>query len=349
MTVQQTAVRESAPSEVTPSEVTSGTERVGQHTLERPLISEAGHRSGVDYPGETAQPNEMRRRRDDFANSRIMFDMVRFLMTKPTSDQVAQQLVLGLMNEHSSKAAVISVFEQDGTLRVLGSFGMTPLALKACSDLSLWDASPMTDALRNDQPVILPTAAAVEAKYPWLGNAQTPHEPLATWPLALPSERIGAVQVIFSESPDPAKLRSDVAGLAAVLALYFSLLTRPVRSNGQVTGEFAAPELPRGNGHAGGHGSHGSARPTDLGDSRTVRALSDRQMLILGLMAKGLTNGQIAARVGFSESTVRQETMAIYRFLNVGGRHEAVRIAGLRGMLEAAAEAKDRMTSARLA
>jgi DNA-binding CsgD family transcriptional regulator len=287
-------------------------------------------------------PEQMlRRRRDDFANSRIMFEMVRFLMTKPTSDQVAQQLVLGLMNEHHSKGAVISVFEQDGTLRVLGSFGMSPLTLKASSDLSLWDASPMTDALRHGEPVILPTAEAVEQRYPWLGNQQNPHEPLATWPLALPSERIGAVEVIFSESPDPERLRADVAGVAAILALYFSLVSkRP-----------AGPEVvdsPRiaGNGHSGSHG--GNRSTLDAEDPRVARALSERQMQILALMAKGLTNGQIAARVGFSESTVRQETMAIYRFLNVGGRHEAVRIAGLRGMLEQSPESKEREARERM-
>ncbi len=63
--------------------------------------------------------------------------------------------------------------------------------------------------------------------------------------------------------------------------------------------------------------------------------LSDRQLRILGLMAKGLTNSQISKRVGFSESTVRQETMAIYRYFGVGGRREAVRLAGMRGMLDA--------------
>jgi DNA-binding CsgD family transcriptional regulator len=212
---------------------------------------------------------------------------------------------------------------------------MSPLTLKASSDLSLWDASPMTDALRHGEPVILPTAEAVEQRYPWLGNQQNPHEPLATWPLALPSERIGAVEVIFSESPDPERLRADVAGVAAILALYFSLVSK--RPSGP---EMLESPRVAGNGHAGSHG--GNRSTLDAEDPRVARALSERQMQILALMAKGLTNGQIAARVGFSESTVRQETMAIYRFLNVGGRHEAVRIAGLRGMLEQGSASKER-------
>jgi DNA-binding CsgD family transcriptional regulator len=50
-------------------------------------------------------------------------------------------------------------------------------------------------------------------------------------------------------------------------------------------------------------------------------------------MAQDLTNAQISKRVGFSESTVRQETMVIYRYFGVGGRHEAVVQARARGML----------------
>jgi DNA-binding NarL/FixJ family response regulator len=46
-----------------------------------------------------------------------------------------------------------------------------------------------------------------------------------------------------------------------------------------------------------------------------------------------MTNPQIAARIGFSDSTVRQETMAIYRFLGAEGRRDAVQIASLRGLL----------------
>ena len=83
--------------------------------------------------------------------------------------------------------------------------------------------------------------------------------------------------------------------------------------------------------------------PRELGSERELEGVreilargngSDRQLRILGLMAKGLTNSQISKRVGFSESTVRQETMAIYRYFGVGGRREAVRLAGMRGMLD---------------
>jgi DNA-binding CsgD family transcriptional regulator len=55
----------------------------------------------------------------------------------------------------------------------------------------------------------------------------------------------------------------------------------------------------------------------------TPKELSQRQLDILGLVGQGLKNGQIAQRVLVSESTVRQETIKIYRILQVGNRQEA--------------------------
>jgi len=42
-------------------------------------------------------------------------------------------------------------------------------------------------------------------------------------------------------------------------------------------------------------------------------------------MSDGLTNSQIANELGFSESTIRQESMRMYEILQVAGRKEAVK------------------------
>lgn len=61
------------------------------------------------------------------------------------------------------------------------------------------------------------------------------------------------------------------------------------------------------------------------GDRRGT--LTSRQSTILCLTADGLTNAAIARRIGFSESTVRQELMAIFRALGARTRQEAVLLA----------------------
>jgi DNA-binding NarL/FixJ family response regulator len=58
--------------------------------------------------------------------------------------------------------------------------------------------------------------------------------------------------------------------------------------------------------------------------------LTERESEVLGLLAKGLANKQIAAALGISEHTVKFHVSSIYTKLNVTNRAEAVR-EGLRG------------------
>jgi DNA-binding CsgD family transcriptional regulator len=286
----------------------------------------------------STEPLTYQRRRDDVMNSRAMLDIVRFLMTRPTCDQIAQHLVLNLLNAHKPRAAVISLFGVDGSLHAVGAFGMAPPLLEAFKTLSLWDSSPMSDAVRSGDPVVLGTIDDVQERYPWLCTVDNPCDPMAVWPLSLPSQRVGAVQVSFTEAPQLDDLRADMTGVAAVLALYLSLLTSGAASPDRAVGLLERED------RSSGFPVASLSLVEGLGAEEPVNhatrkpppgQLTERQMRILGLMAKGLTNSQISKRVGFSESTVRQETMAIYRYFGVGGRREAVRLAGMRGMLDA--------------
>ena len=58
--------------------------------------------------------------------------------------------------------------------------------------------------------------------------------------------------------------------------------------------------------------------------------LSERESEVLGLLAKGLANKQIALALGISEHTVKFHVSSIYTKLNVTNRTEALR-EGLRG------------------
>ena len=58
--------------------------------------------------------------------------------------------------------------------------------------------------------------------------------------------------------------------------------------------------------------------------------LTERETEVIGLLAKGLANKQIAVALGISEHTVKFHVSSIYTKLNVSNRTEAVR-EGLRG------------------
>jgi DNA-binding CsgD family transcriptional regulator len=271
-------------------------------------------------------PAEARgRRRSDLIGSPAMVELISFLLTRPNGDQIAQHVVLNILGTGHSRSALISRFNPDGTFAVVGHFGIAESAMERYRLLSLWDSSPMTDAVRSGEPIILTDREQFMSRYPLLSEGDGATDSMIVWPLSLPDERVGAIQIVLAGTTDPDSLRAEIAGLAAVLALYLCLLSgapestdadrvalREVRSSAYRSG---APAL--GNGRAG----RGN--------------LTERQLRVLRLMAKGMTNAEISQEIGFSESTVRQETMVIYRHLNASGRREAVQRAGDKGMLSA--------------
>jgi DNA-binding CsgD family transcriptional regulator len=69
-------------------------------------------------------------------------------------------------------------------------------------------------------------------------------------------------------------------------------------------------------------GSLGSRELAIHGNAHGEGVLSSRQIEILNLMAKGQSNPQIARHLNVSDSTVRHETMKIYKTLGIAGRKD---------------------------
>lgn len=282
-----------------------------------------GHRERRLLPDRRILPARVltlasqRRRRGGPVTREALTEFARFLMTRPVGDRIAQYVVTRLMSVHGARGSVISRFGTDGTLAIVGSFGMSEEALSSCGSLSLWDSSPMSDAAISGEPVILLTPAEVDEEYPASAEEAIPvRAPVACWPLALPQQSLGAMQLTLPSSSAAQTLLADGAEVAVLLSLYLSLAgplppTRPSHLE-SVVGE---PML-----------------GTATVNRRTPEDLTERQTAILVRMAAGQTNAQIARDIGFSESTVRQETMAIYRCLGATGRHDATRLAAERGM-----------------
>jgi len=62
-------------------------------------------------------------------------------------------------------------------------------------------------------------------------------------------------------------------------------------------------------------------------------ALSDREVNVLNLVARGLSNKQIGTKLGISDKTVRNHLSRIFRKLDAGNRTQAVMNAMRIGLL----------------
>jgi len=81
----------------------------------------------------------------------------------------------------------------------------------------------------------------------------------------------------------------------------------------------------------GSEGSLGSRRPASGALAGTI--LSNREREILALLADGLVNKQIAARLGISTNTVKTHLELLFEKLGVATRAEAVATGVKRGLL----------------
>ena len=232
--------------------------------------------------------------------------LITSLAGQPTMDKLAQSLVLDFFADFDPRGALISGFDSHGRVRTLGSFGLDPDVVRGLQHLSVWDHAPAVDAIRIGEPLIFLDGDEVRAKYPGLRDHEALLRPTVVWPLGLGIERLGAVQMQFIRAPYVHALVDRFTQYMPIVALYVGLAQPSSTSNG----------------------SRMNHRLPESGEP-----LTERQRVILHMLAKGMTNPQIAARIGFSDSTVRQETMHIYRHLGVSGRREAARAAELRGLL----------------
>lgn len=246
------------------------------------LVPDKDAADGIEGP--------QRRRWDDEQHEAPALTLARYLARQPELESVARFLVALLCWPLAAQGAVIVRPNGHGDVEVMGEYldqvprwGRDPQAVRtAISDIAM--------ASIGNHEVL------------WTTKGAAGLQPMAAWPLGLPTARVGVLVLFLSRYMEPKVVAERINGVIDVLTVYLA---------GDRSGaEPAAPSHTNGSRHA----------PHAV-------SLTARQLRILEYMAQDLTNRQIAARIGFSDSTVRAESMSIYRALGVRDRHQAV-IAG---------------------
>lgn len=222
------------------------------------------------------------------------------LKIRPTMDDVAEFLTLGAFRAFRARSCAVVSVDYRARLALVGSFGLEGAEASRYESLTVWDPHPLATAIREGTPQVTFRAAGLEARE--APSQQRP--PCAAMPITAPARVYGAIWITFdvSEAPcgDCLRLLRHVADL---MALSWSVVPAP---------------------------------PTAGSGPLSHLSVTSRQAAILQLLDEGLTNSAIARRIGFSESTVRQELMSLFRSLGVHHRGDAVRRAREAGLLDTA-------------
>ena len=177
---------------------------------------------------------------------------------------------------------------------VLRSVGGYGISAGQKVGISAWDDSPLSEAIREKKLVTGPI------------NPVEVEIVVIAIPFVTHGVPVGLMAVVMEDK------NFEIQTLQEASELFFKL------------GAFYLESLDLGNTMSSGAGSI-PASPEDL---------SARQLTILSHIQDGLVNLEIAKELMLSESTIRQETVRIYRALGVGNRQEAVKRARSLGLIK---------------
>jgi len=235
-------------------------------------------------------------------------EFVEFLSVKDhTLDEVLAHMVLRVLAPLDTTSAFVSELNSENIISDIASFGIgrgTKDNYPGVYDLRA--KYPLTDAIRNRSVVWINTLPQWPDEYPLLKDLEykTGEKTFFCFPI----EKCGtpiAVIGIFGKSvihPD--------AEITAFLKAIGNIFALQLFSN-----KDAAPDT---------RSIPVRQRIGQIANENTK--LTERQSLILKMMSEGRTNSGIGELLGYSESTIRQETIRIFATLNCHGREEASEI-----------------------
>ena len=227
-----------------------------------------------------------------------------------SEEDLCKHLYLKTLSPMKPSGLVISRVTTQGTLKIIEKFGFTSeLDMKIWQEMPLEGSMPMCDAVVNDKLVWVDSLPHWPDEYFQLNShaLSRPHQTFIAWPVRYYGTPLAAVGLFsYSKIFKTAELEDFISTISSVLSLRIANLGLQLITHRTPSKEFHHKKV------------------VDLSDSERFRALSPRQILILKLMKDEYTNQNIADQLGYSESTIRQETIKIYSILGVDGRKNAI-------------------------
>lgn len=186
--------------------------------------------------------------------------------------------------------------DSESQLHPVSGYGRTYLDSEIA--LSAWDDDPISNCVRKKD-------------FEFQNPTKQPDRGLLAIPLLKDSIPLGAMALVLDSAVKNVPIHERLIPILSKI------------------GTFCLVEFAGNHGRSSG-GYSGSSREANGED------LTSRQIKILELMADGMVNVEIARELMLSESTIRQETVRIYRALGVPNRTEAAKKGRALGLIKRA-------------
>lgn len=232
----------------------------------------------------------------------IIDDFINFLKTKSLGHQeICQYLVTVSLKEYKFFGALFTEVQKNGTVKIVSSFGVDKKDVDEWQDIPIDAKTPVNDCL-------------IENKIVWVNpvdNEYIDYQILNELP------RDNRVQTLVAV---PVRGSSNVIGSLALLSydkilidksmeLLITTLSNLSVFSLEVNERYSAAKLPL------------ESAKGEINKDLFTR-LTERQKIIFSLLNKKKTNKEIADFLGYSVSTIKQETISIYEVLEIRGRED---------------------------
>jgi DNA-binding CsgD family transcriptional regulator len=229
--------------------------------------------------------------------------LLKTLVSSANPDDFCRSLVHSVLAGHGAMAAFVCRVDPDGRLQMMGSYGYEPDRVSKENRPSIWEPMGITESIRTGQIMVFNGWEDYLIRYPKKANLAGPGKAFVAVPFAMAGSPAGGLGVAFNRYVTQDEFNQM---LWETISLIGEVYVSPAWFNA------VNSTLKFGNAEA---------------NQNTVPSLTTRQHQILAYIRQGLTNDQIARNMSFSQSTIKQETMKIFRALGVTNREEAAEAA----------------------
>ena len=226
-------------------------------------------------------------------------------------------------------ATILTRLDRDGHVSILGSYGVPENAFAKDARPSLWDASPITDAIRLKRVTFVDGPGSYEDVYPAPSPSKFNGKAFAAIPFGGVAHQPGAIGITFyDELTEDNTLRNTLIDSLANASEVFL-------AKAYAAAQTSAAGL--------GNASLTASTVAQSTGVPSVKKIDQRDITVLELMRLGKTNLQISRSLGYSESTIRQVAVQLFKKLGVNNRNDAVAVAISKGTI---GESKPEITPA---
>jgi DNA-binding CsgD family transcriptional regulator len=217
--------------------------------------------------------------------------------TSNNAHEFCKQLVHKVMRKHGATGALLGLVGSDSKCHTVGRFGEWEIENGTTFDLQR--NSPVAQILRTGKLLLIESGRALQTSFPETDSFLPGAQSYVYAPFESTSRAVGFLGIGFANELGQGKVNHFEFTMASVVAEYVSIASTRI------------PLASSSNSHARGA----------LMTSPT--SLTSRQLEILQQMSEGRTNIEIGRTLNLSESSIKQESVKIFRALAVSNRAEA--------------------------